>query len=167
MFQGLHVRSELRYKQVYQGTGPACSPSNLLRRIEYINSRSFQLIPADVTTTQPPHPTVPTGPFPTVPITNFGGPTTAPPTFAAPIVPIVVINQGGPSSTAGVPQQFPQGTLAFTGSSSGVAAMFGFEALLVGGALACLDPERRRRRMAQFAYHRPKAFLHVTLPPMR
>jgi hypothetical protein len=102
-----------------------------------------------------------------VPITNFGGPTTAPPTFAAPIVPIVVINQGGPPSTAGVQQPFPQGTLAFTGSSSGVAAMFGFEALLVGGALACLDPERRRRRMAQFAYRRPKAFLHVTLPPMR
>jgi hypothetical protein len=166
MFQGLHARSELRYTRVYDGTGPNCSPSNLLRRIAYINSRSFQLIPADVTTTTqppPPRPTVPPTAFPTVPITNFGGPTTAPPTFATPIL---VINQGGPPSTFGVPQQVPQGTLAFTGSSSGVAAMFGFEALLVGGALACLDPERRRRRMAQFAY-RPKTFLHVTLPPTR
>jgi hypothetical protein len=44
--------------------------------------------------------------------------------------------------------------------------MFGFEALLIGGALACVDPERRRRRLAYFA-HRPKSFLQVTLPPMR
>jgi hypothetical protein len=164
LFQGLPARSQLRYIRDYTGDGPLCSPTNLLRHIEFTNSRSFQLLTPSVTTTQPPPPTQPTTPFPTVPITNFGGPTTAPPTFAAPIV---VINQVNPPSTAGVPQRFPQGTLAFTGSSSGIAAMFGFEALLVGGALACLDPERRRRRMAQFAYHRPKAFLHVTLPPMR
>ncbi|HTK17570.1 MAG TPA: hypothetical protein VL769_14345 [Acidimicrobiia bacterium] len=166
LFQGLPAQSQLRYIRDYTGSGPPCSPTNLLRHIEFTNSRSFQLLTPNVTTTQPPPPTQPhpTTPFPTVPITNFGGPTTAPPTFAAPIV---VINQGGPPSTAAVPQPFPQGTLAFTGSSSGIAAMFGFEALLVGGALACLDPERRRRRMAQFAYHRPKAFLQVTLPPMR
>jgi hypothetical protein len=141
----------------------------LLRHIEFTNSRSFQLLTPNVTTTQAPPPTQPhqMTPFPTVPNTNFGGPTTAPPTSPASIVPVVVIHQGGPPRTVAVVQQFPQGTLAFTGSSSGVAAMFGFEALLVGGALACLDPERRRRRMAQFAYHRPKAFLHVTLPPMR
>jgi hypothetical protein len=42
--------------------------------------------------------------------------------------------------------------------------MFGFEALLVGGALACLNPERRRRRSASVP--RSKYFLHVTLPPL-
>jgi hypothetical protein len=168
LFQGLPARSELRYSQVYTGTGTHCSPSNLLRKIEFINSRSFQILTRDVTTTtQPvqPHPTTPTAPFPTVPITNFGGPTTAPPTS---VPTINVVFQGGPPGSVGTTTQpLPQGTLAFTGSSSGIAAMFGFEALLVGGALACLDSGRRRRRMAQFAYHRPKAFLHVTLPPMR
>jgi hypothetical protein len=109
-----------------------------------------------------PHPTTP---FPTVPITNFGGATTAPPTS---VPTINVVLQADPQGSVGTTTtQPPQGTLAFTGSSSGIAAMFGFEALLVGGALACLDPGRRRRRMAQFAYNRPKAFLHVTLPPMR
>lgn len=172
LFQGLLARSQLRYTQVYDGTGANCSPSNLLHKISFINSRSFQLLTPDVTTTtqpvQPPttqpHPTTPITPPRTVPVTNLGGPTTAP-TFAPPIT---VVFQGGPPGNGPfVTQPFPQGTLAFTGSSSGVAAMFGFEALLVGGALACVNPERRRRRLAQFAYHRPKAFLHVTLPPTR
>jgi hypothetical protein len=170
LFQGFPARSELRYAQVYTGTGPRCSPSNLLRKIDFINSRSFQILTPNVTTTLPvvppatqPHPTTP---FPTVPITNFGGPTTAPPTS---VPTIRVVLEAGPPGTVGTTttQPLPQGTLAFTGSSSGIAAMFGFEALLVGGALACLDSGRRRRRMAQFAYHRPRAFLHVTLPPMR
>jgi hypothetical protein len=167
-FQGLSVRSWLRFERIFTGTGAPCSPTNLLRNLEFINSRSFQLITvATTTTTQPPatlpsttqpHPTTPTAPT-TVPVTNFGGPTTAPP-------PVTVINQGPPNNGGGV-TQFPQGTLAFTGSSSALAATFGFEALLIGGALACADPERRRRRFARFAYtRRPKSFLQVTLPPM-
>jgi hypothetical protein len=170
LFQGLAVNAWLRFTPVFPGTGADCSPTNLLRRIDFISVRSFQLQRTVPPTTQPPitqpRITTPNTPPPTVPITNFGGPTT-PATFAAPIN-VVVIQNGAPSSTAGVvAQQFPQGTLAFTGSSSGVAAMFGFEALLVGGALACLDPGRRRRRLQSFAYmHRPKRFLHVTLPPM-
>ena len=166
-FHGLSVRSELRFTQVFTGTGAHCSPTNLLRKIEFINSRSFQLLtPKATTTTQPPgtlpsttrpHATTPT----TVPITNFGGPTTAPP-------PATVVVQGPPDNGGGVVQQFPQGTLAFTGSSSSLVATVGFEALLIGGALACLDPERRRRRWARFVHRRsPKSFLQVTLPPMR
>jgi hypothetical protein len=168
LFQGLVVTSWLRFTQDYRGTGPHCSPTNLLRRIEFTNTRSLQLLTPNVTTTsQPPpttepHNTTPRTPPSTVPITNLGGPTT-PPTFGTPVTLVV---QGGPPGNGGVvAQQFPQGTLAFTGSSSGVAAMFGFEALLVGGALACLNPERRRRRAAYMP--RPKYFLHVTLPPMR
>jgi hypothetical protein len=168
-FQGLGVRSELRFTQVFTGTGAHCSPTNLLRRIEFINSRSFQLLTLKpTTTTQPPgtlpsttHGTTPRTPPTTVPVTNFGGPTTAPP-------PATVVFQGPPGKGGGVAQQFPQGTLAFTGSSSGVAATVGFEALLIGAALACLDPKRRGRRWAQLAYRRgPKSFLQVTLPPMR
>lgn len=164
-FAGLPVRSWVRYERVFKGTGPQCSPTNLLRNLEFINSRSFQIIRvATTTTTQPPttgppttrpHPT--TAPT-TVPVTNFGGPTTAPPA-------VTVITQGPPNN--GGVTQFPKGTLAFTGSSSTLAASFGFEALLIGGALACADPERRRRRFARFAYtRRPKSFLQVTLPPM-
>ena len=168
-FQGLSVRSWLRFERVFTGTGAQCSPTNLLRSLEFLNSRSFQLItPPTTTTTLPPttrppttrsHPTTPTAPT-TVPVTNFGGPTTAPP-------PVSFVNQGPPNNGGGV-TQFPQGTLAFTGSSCALAASFGFEALLIGGALACLDPERRRRRFARLTSRRhPKSFLQVTLPPMR
>jgi hypothetical protein len=167
-FQGLLAQSQLRYTQVFSGNGPNCSPGNLLHKIEYINSRSFQLLTPDVTTTTQPTATTqpvttPTNPV-TVPITNLGGPTTAP---QPPATRVVVVFQGPFNNGGSTTQPFPQGTLAFTGSRSGTAAMFGFEALLVGGALAAFGPERRRRRMAQFAMHRPKAHLHVTLPPMR
>jgi hypothetical protein len=168
LFQGLGVAAWLRFTPVFEGTGANCSPTNLLRKIDFSSVRSFQLgrVP---TTTQPPitqpHTTTPNTPPLTVPITNFGGLTT-PATFAPPIT--IVFQSAAPAATGGaVAQQFPQGTLAFTGSSSGPAAMIGFEALLVGGALACLDPGRRRRRLQSFAYmHRPKKFLQVTLPPM-
>ncbi len=173
MFQGLLVQSQLRYTQVFDGSGPNCTASNPLKKIEYINSRSFQLLTPDVTsTTQPPAttpptqpPTTPTNPV-TVPVTNLGGPTTGPPQTSP--VRIVVVQSVPPfNNGTGTTTPFPQGTLAFTGSHSGTAAMFGLEALLVGGALAALGPERRRRRLAQFAERRPKAHLHVTLPPMR
>ena len=171
MFQGFAVRAWLRFIQFYNGTGPRCSPTNLLQRIDFTNTQSFQLLTPNVTTTTQgiapttPHTTTPTTPWTaptTVPVTNFGS-TTAPPTFAPPVT--VVFRGGGPGF---VPQQFPTGTLAFTGSSSRLAAMFGFEAMLIGAALACLDPERRRRRLARFANLRrgPKSFLRVTLPPM-
>ena len=172
MFQGLVVRAWLRFTQFYEGTGAICSPTNLLRHIEFTNTQSFQLLTPNITTTTQglpttsPHPTTPTTPPtlpPTVPVTNFGS-TTAPQTFAPPVT-VGLPGGGGPGV---VPQQFPSGTLAFTGSSSRLAAMFGFEVLLIGGALACLDPERRRRRLARFANlrRRPKSFLQVTLPPM-
>jgi hypothetical protein len=174
MFQGLVVSAWLRFTQVYTGTGAHCSPTNLLKHIDFTNSQSFQLLtPLVTTTTQPPGPpttrphptTTPHTPPPTVPITNLGGPPTAPPTNA---VPIIFRGGGGGGPVAAAQPPFPSGTLAFTGSSSGLAAMFGFEALLVGGALACLDPERRRRRLARFGLRRrPKSFLQVTLPPMR
>jgi hypothetical protein len=177
MFQGLVVSAWLRFTQVYTGTGAHCSPTNLLRHIDFTNSQSFQLLtPLVTTTTQPPGPptsqphpsTTPRTAPQTVPITNLGGPPTAPPTNAVPAFFHSGGGGGGPV-VAAQQQPFPTGTLAFTGSRSGLAAMFGFEALLVGGALACLDPERRRRRLARFAQlrRRPKSFLQVTLPPMR
>jgi len=173
-FQGLVVNAWLRFTPDFTGTGPTCSPTNLLRRIDFTSIRSFQLLTPIVTTTTVSPSTLPHGstttpntPPTTVPITNFGGPTTAPATSPAPIT--VILQSAPPTTNAGVvtQQQFPQGTLAFTGSNSGLAAAFGFEALLVGGALACLEPARRRRRSQGLEYvHRPKSFLHVTLPPM-
>jgi hypothetical protein len=43
--------------------------------------------------------------------------------------------------------------------------MFGLEALLIGGALACMNPDRART-LARFGRRRrsPKKFLSVTLP---
>lgn len=171
MFQGFVVRAELRFTRFYDGTGARCSPTNLLRRIDFTNSQSFRLLTPNVTTTTQgiapttsPHPTTPRTPPPTVPVTIFVY-TPAPRTFAPPVT-VVFLGGGGGGF---VPQQFPSGTLAFTGSSSRLAAMFGFETMLIGAALACLDPERRRRRFARFANlrRRPKSFLRVTLPPMR
>jgi hypothetical protein len=170
LFHGLVVNAWLRFKPVFSGTGANCSRTNLMRRMDFTNVTSFRLFtPKPTTTTQPPTtqpPPTPNTPPLTVPITNFGGPTTSPATFAPPIT--VAFQSGPPAGNGGaVVQQFPQGTLAFTGSRSGLAATFGFEALLVGGALACFGPERRRRRMQGLAYtHRPKRFLHVTLPPI-
>jgi hypothetical protein len=172
MFQGLVVRAWLRFTQFYDGTGAPCSPTNLLRHIDFTNTQSYQLLTPDVTTTTrglppttSPHPTTPRTPPPTVPVTNFGS-TTTPRTFGPPVT---VVYRGPGGGGGFVPQQFPSGTLAFTGSSSRLAAMFGFEAILIGASLACLDPERRRRRLARFANLRrhPKSFLQVTLPPMR
>ena len=60
-------------------------------------------------------------------------------------------------------RRFPTGTLAFTGSSS-VAALVALEALLIGGALVLLDPERKQRRGSRMGRRRPKSFLKVTLP---
>ena len=153
-----------------------------MHKISFTNSQSFQLLTPTVTTTtqsvgptttQAPSTTSPVTPTtapPTVPVTNQGS-TSEPSTTA---VRVTLALQGGPGGGGGggggggvAQQSFPQGTLAFTGNS-GLAAMFGFEALLVGGALACADPERRRRRFARFkTLHRPKSFLQVTLPPTR
>ena len=65
-----------------------------------------------------------------------------------------------------VHRTFPTGTLAFTGSSR-LAALIGFEALLIGGVLACMDPDRKKRGAARFSrrLRGPKKSLNVTLPP--
>jgi hypothetical protein len=175
LYQGLIVRSELRFTQVFDGSGPNCSPGNLLKKIEFINSRSFQLLTPNTkpTTSNPgtttPHTNPPTtspggGTVPqTVPVTNLGNP---PPTNPTQIVIINRFPRRRFRHVIVVNRPFPQGTLAFTGSSSGKAALFGLEALLIGGALACLDPDRARRvaRMGRRGRF-PKKFLRVTLPP--
>jgi hypothetical protein len=173
-YQGLIVRAWLRFTQVFSGSGPNCSPNNLLKKIDFTNTQSFQLLTPNTqpTTSNPgtttPHTNPPTtspggGTVPqTVPVTNLGNP---PPTNPQ----IIIINRFPRRRfrhVIVVNRPFPQGTLAFTGSSSGKAALFGLEALLIGGALACLDPDRARRvaRMGRRGRF-PKKFLRVTLPP--
>jgi hypothetical protein len=166
-FQGLIVRAWLRFTQVFTGSGAVCTPSNPLKKIEFTNSQSFQLLTPNTKPTTPtttPATTAPPSTVPqTVPVTNQGNPPTTSPTH------VIIISRfpRRPFRRVIVVQRsFPQGTLAFTGSSSGKAAMFGLEALLLGGALACLDPDRARR-MARFGRRGrfPKKFLRVTLPP--
>jgi len=172
-YQGLIVRSELRFTQVFSGSGANCSPGNLLQKIDFTNTRSFQLLtPNTQPTTSNPGTTTPNPPTTspgggtvpqTVPVTNSGGPPPTQPTRVIiinrfptrPLRRVIIVNR-----------PFPRGTLAFTGSSSGKAALFGLEALLIGGALACLDPDRARRvaRMGRRGRF-PKKFLRVTLPP--
>jgi hypothetical protein len=172
-YQGLVVRSELRFTQVFSGSGANCSPGNLLQKIDFTNTRSFQLLtPNTQPTTSNPGTTTPNPPTTspgggtvpqTVPVTNSGGPPPTQPTRVIiinrfptrPLRRVIIVNR-----------PFPRGTLAFTGSSSGKAALFGLEALLIGGALACLDPDRARRvaRMGRRGRF-PKKFLRVTLPP--
>jgi len=173
-FQGLIVRAWLRFTQVFEGSGQNCTSSNPIQKIEFTNSQSFQLLTPKVTTTQsnppntkppntnPPNTNPPnTNPGNTVPITNLGGPPPTGPTH------VIIINRFPrvPRRVIIVHRAFPQGTLAFTGSSSGKAAMFGLEALLIGGALACMNPDRART-IARFGRRRrsPKKFLSVTLP---
>ena len=170
-YQGLIIRSELRYTQVYQGSGPNCSPQNPLRKIEFTNSRSYQLLTPN---TQPSNtnPPPPTNPPPTNPPPNNPPPTNPPPNNppvtqgGGPPATVVVINRFPPRRHVVIVRRFPRGTLAFTGSSSGTAAMLGLEALLIGGALACLNPDRARRmtRLGRRGRTAQK-FLKVTLPP--
>ena len=47
-FQGLIVQSQLRFTQVFNGSGASCSPSNLLQKIEFTNSRSLQLLTPNI-----------------------------------------------------------------------------------------------------------------------
>jgi hypothetical protein len=165
-FQGLIVQSQLRFTQVFNGSGQSCSPSNLLQKLSFTNSRSLQLLTPTVSTTTQPQP-----------------PPTQPPPTNPPPPPVTVVHQGQPPvviiidhrprrrvvfverrrrAIILVHQSFPTGTLAFTGSS-GAAALVGLEALLIGGALACLDPNRRQG-FAQLGRRRPRKSLQVTLP---
>jgi hypothetical protein len=165
-FQGLIVVSQLRFTRVFQGSGAECSPSNLLTQVEFTNSRSLQLLTPNVTPTTQPAPPPTNGPPPTVPVTNEG---TVPPATNVPVVviidhrrPVIVLHRRRRAFVV-IHRTFPTGTLAFTGSS-GMAAVVGFFALLIGGALALLDPQRAQG-FARFGRRRPRKSLHVTLPP--
>jgi hypothetical protein len=164
-FQGLIVQSQLRFTQVYTGNGESCSPSNLLQKMEFTNSRSLQLLtPTVSTTTQPtppPNPPPPPPPPPTVTVVQQQRPPTVVIIDRRPRRRVVVVQRRRRAIIV-VHRSFPTGTLAFTGSS-GTAALVGLEALLIGGALACLDPNRRQN-FAQLGRRRPRKSLHVTLP---
>jgi hypothetical protein len=166
-FQGLIVQSQLRFTAVFSGSGQSCSASNLLSKLEFTNSRSLQLLTPTVSTTTRPLP----------PQTN--PPNTNPPPVTVvrhhPRQPVVIIVNPRPRPQVVfverrrrrraiilVHRSFPTGTLAFTGSS-GAAALVGLEALLIGGALACLDPNRRQG-FAQLGRRRLRKSLQVTLP---
>src|SRR3954466_445954 len=46
-YQGLIVRAWLRFTQVFAGSGANCSPNNLLKKIDFTNAQSFQLLTPD------------------------------------------------------------------------------------------------------------------------
>ena len=179
MFRGLVVQAWVRFTPVFRGTGAPCSPTNPLRKIEFTNSQSYQLLtPPTTTSTIPQRPTTTTEPNtsttqPATTTTDPGSSTTVPITTqgstVAPTVPrpggntnpprgggVVVISQQGGSGGGG---------LAFTGSNR-LGALLGLESLIVGGALACYGADRRRRRLsARASRFDVKRWLHVELPP--
>ena len=161
-YAGTIVLSQLRFTPVFNGSGASCSAGNPLTRIEFTNSRSLQLLGPTVTTTPPtlPPPNPPPSPPPTTPvIVRVHRPTQV---IVIDRVPRRVFVLRRRRAILLVHRSFPTGTLAFTGSS-GAAAAVGFLALLIGGSLACLDPERRQDFM-QLGRRRPRKSLHVTLP---
>jgi hypothetical protein len=171
-FQGLIARAWLRFTPEFDGSGVNCGPQNLLKKLRFSNTQSFQLLTPNVPdTTEPPPDTTPDTP-PTVPETvpqTNGGTTTEPQVttqHTRPPITVVVFQPVCCRNVVIVHRTFPTGTLAFTGSSR-LAAVIGFEALLVGGVLACMDPDRKKRGAARFSrrLRRPKKSLSVTLPP--
>jgi hypothetical protein len=163
-FQGLIVSAWVRFTEVFNGSGINCSAANRLQQIVFSNTQSYQLLAPTIvtTTTFPSGTTTPTSPQtvpqtspPTVPVTGATTPATSP-------TPVTVIVERRRGATL-VVQRFPTGTLAFTGSS-GLAALIALEAVVIGGALVLMDPERRLRRASGHTKRRPKSFLSVTLP---
>src|SRR5205085_2497011 len=122
-FQGLRVESELRFTPAFRGSGHSCSAGNLLQRIDFINTHSFQLLtphtkptvtlPGTTTPHTNPRPTSPGGgTVPrTVPVTNLGNPPRTQPQ-------VIIINRFPTTPSRRVivvNRPFPRGTLAFTG----------------------------------------------------
>ncbi|MGO9875583.1 MAG: hypothetical protein ACLPVY_17505 [Acidimicrobiia bacterium] len=161
-FQGLIVSAWVRFTEVFNGSGINCSTGNPLQQLVFSNTQSYQLLAPTLasTTTVPTGTTTPNTSPATVPQTT--APTTvATNTTPTSPVPIAVIVPGAHPGTL-VIEKFPTGTLAFTGSS-GVAALVALEAILIGGALVLMDPQRKIRRASRM-HRRPKSFLSVTLP---
>jgi hypothetical protein len=164
-FSGTQVQSQLRFTQIFNGSGASCSPSNLLQRLEFTNSRSLQLLTPTVHTTQPQVPQT-TPRRPPVRVVHVR-PQSRPPVVVIidrrPRRRVVVVERRRRRrAIVVVHRSFPTGTLAFTGSSA-VAAEAGLMALLIGGAFVLLDPNRRQA-FAQFGRRRSHKSFRVTLP---
>ncbi len=164
-FSGLIVQSQLRFTQIFNGSGASCSPSNTLQRLEFTNSRSLQLLTPTPQPTQPHHPPQTTPHRPPVVVVH---PQRRPPAVVVIIDRrprrrvVVVHRRRRRRAIVVVHRSFPTGTLAFTGSGT-AAAMVGLEALLIGGALVLVDPTRRQG-FAQLGRRRQQKSLRVTIP---
>jgi len=95
-FQGLIARAWLRFTPEFNGSGVNCGPQNLLKKLRFSNTQSFQLLTPNVPVTTTTSPITDTSVPQTVPQTNGGGTTTQPPTTTARSRPprtVVVIRQ--------------------------------------------------------------------------
>ena len=75
-FQGLIVRAWLRFTQVFSGSGANCTANNPLKKIDFTNSQSFQLLTPN---TKPSNPPPPPNPPPTNPPPHHPPPKNPPP----------------------------------------------------------------------------------------
>jgi hypothetical protein len=159
-FQGLLLHSWVRISDTFKGSGPGCEPRNLLKRIEFSNSQSLQILsPITTTTTAPQHHETSTVPATHPPTTATVRPQGSTATNA--VVPVTRATNGGGGTNR------PGGSLAFTGNSSR-GALLGLESLLLGGAIWALGGRRDRRdRTGGRRRRTARRSLYVTLPAER
>jgi hypothetical protein len=172
LFNGLKMRGWVRMTDTFRGTGPECGPTNLLKRIEFTNTRSFQLLarPATTTTTVPRHTSTsaprPTNP-PTIPPTNPPPRNTPGPPGSIATAALRQVSSDGTQGPSG-----STGSLALTGNSSR-GALLGLESLFIGGAVWALGGHGRRRDLSSNGslprrgwrrLRRARPWLLVTMP---
>jgi len=155
LFQGLLMHSWVRTTDTFKGSGPGCEAANLLKRMEFTNSRSLQVLTPITVPTTPPRRDPPTTAPTTVPVSLQGS------TVPNVIVPVTQAAADTTTTTR------PAGDLAFTGSSSSRGALLGLEALVAGGAIWALAGRGGRRHLDRAARGRRRRELYVTLPAQR
>ena len=167
LFDTLVLRSFLRFSFTFTGTGPACTATNPLTKIDFTNTHSLQLFrPRVPTTTVPRRPTTTTTdpPGTTVPRNATNVPNTTPITTQASTTTTTATPVTQEATTVSQSDS-GGGSLASTGSG-GAGALVGLEAVIIGGALACFGEDRRRRAARLATLRRgPRRWLHITMPP--
>jgi hypothetical protein len=150
-FEGLLLHSWVRTTDTFKGSGPGCTASNLLKRVEFTNSQSLQLFtPVTTTTTVPQEPT--TSPTTSGPVVTQGS--VSPPSTVRQVV------TRRPVARPTAPRN-----LAFTGNNYG-GALLGLESLIVGGGIWALGGGRRPGRTAK-RRRGARTWLCVTMPDDR
>ena len=159
------VSAWVRFTEVFNGSGVNCSSSNRLQQIRFSNTQSFQLLTPNVaTTTTPPATSPPTTRTAADRSGHQPGHGSGDQPGHADTKPVTVIIVRRGRGGVVVVRRRSRPARWRSPAAAPVAALLALEALLIGGALVMLDPERKKRRGSRMGRRRPKSFLRVTLP---